>query len=97
FSRDWSSDVCSSDLGQLIIDSTGYIDGFVQCTVAGPIEASIDTITNILVALSGLDRATNTSAAIAGVNAESPENFEQRRQESVRSEERRVGKGGSAG
>ena len=68
---------------QLIIDSTGYIGGFVQCTVAGPIEASIDTITNILVALSGLDRATNTSAAIAGVNAESPENFEQRRQESV--------------
>ena len=68
---------------QLIIDSTGYIDGFVQCTVAGPIEASIDTITNILIALSGLDRATNTSAAIAGVNAESAENFEQRRQESV--------------
>ena len=38
---------------QLIIDSTGYIDGFVQCTVAGPIEASIDTITSVLVALAG--------------------------------------------
>ena len=68
---------------QLIIDTTGYIDGYVQCTVAGSINAAIGTITSIIVALSGLDRATNTSAAVAGVNAESTDNFEQRRQESV--------------
>ena len=67
----------------LTIDSSGFIEGEVQCTVAGPIDASPNTITNIIVALSGLDRATNPSAAVAGLEEESRENFEIRRAESV--------------
>lgn len=67
----------------LTIDSTGFIDGEVQCTMAGPIDASTGTITAIITALSGVDRATNLSAAVAGVNEETASNFEQRRQDSV--------------
>lgn len=69
--------------GDFIIDTGGTITGTVQCLTAGAIEAAPNTITNIIVALSGLDRVTNPSAAIAGLDEESKENFEIRRQESV--------------
>lgn len=69
--------------GQFIIDTNGSITGTVQCLTAGAIEAAPNTITNIIVALSGLDRVTNASAATAGMDEESRENFEIRRQESV--------------
>lgn len=69
--------------GDFIIDTGGSITGTVQCLTAGAIEAAPNAITNIIVALSGLDRVTNPSAAIAGLDEESKENFEIRRQESV--------------
>lgn len=69
--------------GDFIIDTGGSVTGTVQCLVAGVIEAAPDTITNIIVALSGLDRVTNPTAAIAGLDEETRENFEIRRQESV--------------
>jgi len=69
--------------GDFIIDTGGSITGTVQCLTAGAIEAASNTITNIIVALSGLDRVTNPSAATAGLDEESRENFEIRREESV--------------
>ena len=69
--------------GDFIIDTGGSITGTVQCLTAGAIEAAPNTITNIIVALSGLDRVTNPSAATVGLDEESRENFEIRREESV--------------
>lgn len=69
--------------GDFIIDTDGSILGTVQCLTAGAIQAAPNTITNIIVALSGLDRVTNPSAATVGIDEESRENFEIRRQESV--------------
>lgn len=67
----------------VVIGSSGVVNTTVECSVAGEIEAAPNTITNIIVALSGVDRVTNPSAAIAGVKTESRENFETRREESV--------------
>lgn len=69
--------------GDFIIDTGGSIIGTVQCLTAGAIQAAPNTITNIIVALAGLDRVSNPSAATAGMDEESRENFEIRRQESV--------------
>lgn len=69
--------------GAFIIDTSGSITGTVQCLTAGAIEAAPNTITNIIVALNGLDRVSNPAAATAGLETETRENFEIRRQESV--------------
>lgn len=65
------------------IGASGVASSTVQAVNAGSIEAAPNTINVIIKALSGLDRVTNPSAAIAGVNEESQENFETRREESV--------------
>ena len=70
-------------LSSVIINPTGVVKATVQAVEAGVIEAAPNTITNIVTALSGLDRVTNPSAAIAGLTTENAENFEARRVESV--------------
>ena len=70
-------------ISQLTIDTSGTITGIVQCTVTGVVTASANTITIIVKALSGLDRVTNPSSAVAGSDEQSPNDFEIMRQESV--------------
>ncbi len=69
--------------GSFTIDISGFILGTVQCLTGGAIEAAPNTINKIIIALSGLDRATNPSSATPGMNEESRDNFEVRRGESV--------------
>lgn len=70
-------------LSSVVINPSGVVEATVQAVEAGVIEAAPNTITNIVTALSGLDRVTNPSAAIAGLTTENAENFEARRVESV--------------
>src|SRR5690606_40424882 len=92
FSRDWSSDVCSSDLetGQPLKNQPGLIwdipagDGVGQPTQVG--ELSATDLGNYLAAL---DRNANVIASIS----RTPKHFFF---QSGRSEERRVGKEWSA-
>lgn len=65
------------------IGISGTVTGFVESVAIGEISASPNTINRIVVALSGLDRVNNPSAAIIGTNEESPQDFELRRSESV--------------
>lgn len=68
---------------QATIDSNGTITATVQCTTSGVITASANTITIIVKALSGLDRVTNPSSAVAGSDVQTANDFEIMRQESV--------------
>ena len=70
-------------LSSVVINPSGVVEATVQAVEAGVIEAAPNTITNIVTALSGLDRVTNPSAAIAGLTTENAENFKARRVESV--------------
>ena len=70
-------------LSSVVISPSGVVEATVQAVEAGVVEAAPNTITNIVTALSGLDRVTNPSAAIAGLTTENAENFEARRVESV--------------
>lgn len=81
--------------GWLAVDDSGYewevitagVVGpdliAVQCTTPGPIQAAPDTIITPKVAIDGIDRVTNPSAAAAGSLEETRSNFENRRFESV--------------
>lgn len=66
-----------------VIANNGQVTAHALCTVAGNINAAADTITTIPKAISGLDRVTNPSAAMAGVKEESRLDFEKRRHASV--------------
>lgn len=70
-------------LAPYTIDSDGTIIGTVQCTTSGAIAAASNTITIITKALTGLDRVTNSSAAVIGTIEESRDTFEARRYDSV--------------
>lgn len=65
------------------IGISGIVTGFVESVTLGEISASPNTINRIVVALSGLDRVNNPSAAIVGTTEERPQDFELRRSESV--------------
>lgn len=69
--------------GDFFIGENGEGTGSVQCLTSGEIDAAPNTITIIVTALEGVERVTNTVAAVAGVKEESRESFEIRRNESV--------------
>ena len=68
---------------QVTIQTNGEAIAIVECSVIGAVIAQPDSITQIVEALAGVDRVTNPSAAITGRTAESKEDFEARRSESV--------------
>lgn len=68
---------------QATIQVNGEVVATVECQVLGAISASPNTITIIVQALAGVDRVTNPSAAIAGKQEESRDDFEIRRADSV--------------
>jgi hypothetical protein len=68
---------------QATIQVNGEVVATVECQVLGAISASPNTITIVVEAMSGVDRVTNPSAAIAGKQEESRDDFEIRRADSV--------------
>lgn len=68
---------------QVTIQTNGEAIAIVECSVIGAVIAQPDSITQIVEALAGVDRVTNPSAAITGRTAESREDFEIRRADSV--------------
>lgn len=68
---------------QVTIQANGEAIAIVECSVIGAVIAQPDSITQIVEALAGVDRVTNPSAAITGRTAESREDFEIRRADSV--------------
>lgn len=68
---------------QVTIQVNGEAIAIVECSVIGAVIAQPDSITQIVEALAGVDRVTNPSAAITGRTAESREDFEIRRADSV--------------
>ena len=69
--------------GVITIGSNSQASATVQCVVGGAIIANANTINIIPSALNGLDSVNNELPAITGINEESPQDFELRRQESV--------------
>lgn len=64
------------------IPVSGTIDLQFACTVTGPIPCPANSL-SVSQAIPGLDRITNSSAGILGVDVESRADFENRRQQSV--------------
>lgn len=65
------------------IGSNGFAKANAECMTAGVIYASSNTITKLGSVIVGLDNVTNETAAIAGQAAESRQDFEMRRAQSV--------------
>jgi hypothetical protein len=75
--RTWSTQT------EVKISNDGLVTVHVYCDVTGRIEASAESINRIVKNIAGVDSAINKQAAIVGKEAESRQEFELRRQQSV--------------
>src|SRR5690606_40507952 len=93
FSRDWSSDVCSSDLGEVLVNIGGVDSLFTvnyDYFVAQPVIRVTSEVVNNLYANSANELMIDVPAL---GNAYAPE-FTVTGGQAIRSEERSVGQGG---
>lgn len=72
-----------STTGESRIGTNGLATVNASCNTAGMISAQPNTINRIVRSISGLDSVTNNTAAVIGRNAESRQEFELRREQSV--------------
>ncbi|WP_426577676.1 baseplate J/gp47 family protein [Xenorhabdus stockiae] len=75
--RTWSTQT------EVTIGDDGLVTVHVYCDVIGRIEATAESINRIVKAVAGVDSVINKQAAIVGKEAESRQEFELRRQQSV--------------
>lgn len=72
-----------STTGESRIGTNGLATVNASCNTAGMVSAQPNTINRIVRNISGLDSVTNNAAAVIGRNAESRQEFELRREQSV--------------
>ncbi|MEX9651839.1 baseplate J/gp47 family protein [Providencia sp. PROV117] len=72
-----------STTGESRIGTNGLATVNASCNTAGMVSAQPNTINRIVINISGLDSVTNNAAAVIGRNAESRQEFELRREQSV--------------
>lgn len=70
-------------INNAVIKSNGKVDAQFECIEEGPVEAGVNTLTNIVTVVPGWDSVTNANSASVGSYEESQSAFETRRYNSV--------------